>query len=481
MKISHKIFTYSTLVFIVIFTIAGVILTEYNYNVMINEEINNTLSQEKNFEMLIRNIVFRNAVQKWREGYNKYFNINEYITVEEVIKQSLDKSLSNYFDKNINITIEDKDRNIITSTDNKVWGISRPEIKSANQGNRSYILRYVDGKHYIFIANSVNLNMNDYLIISYVKDITYTENIKKNNYKVFFLIEIISTLILLFLMYFVSKYITKPIGNLINATENISQGNYEKRIDSHTNDEIGLLSVRFNEMVSKIEESINKLENQSEEKQRFIDNLTHELKTPLTSIIGYADILRTNDYKKDLFNKGLYNIYSEAKRMKSIIDSLMYIIVHKNKAVQIQNENIKQLFAEVKDVMKINLESCENNLEIRTNDISIPIDKGLMKMCITNLVYNAIKASKSGDVIILGLKEDKERKTIYVKDEGKGIPEEELANIIEPFYRVDKSRSRELGGVGLGLYICNEIVKLHNGELRINSELNKGTIIEIFI
>lgn len=481
MKIWQKIFVYCMLIFITIFTISGILITENNYSVMINEEIKSTLNEEKNFEMLIRNIIFANAFQKWRDNYNVYNNFSSYRSIEGIIRQNLDTSLSSYIDQNVFITIEDKVGQTIASTHNKIWEFERPEEVSAMQGNRSYILRYIEGRHYIFISNLIDLNEVDYFLISYARDITYIDDVKRNHYKSFIITEVVSILVLSVLMFFLSRYITRPIGRLINITENISKGNYNERIASHTNDEVGILAVRFNEMASKVQESINRLEIQSEDKQRFIDNLTHEMKTPLTSIIGYAEFLRTNKYDEQLFNKGLYNIYSEGKRMKSIIDKLMHIIVHKHKEIHMEDENIEDLFKEVKDIMKVSLDSSNITLETKARNISICMNKDLIKMCLVNLIYNAIKASKSGDIITLGFRQEGKSKIMYAKDRGKGIPKDELTNIIEPFYRIDKSRSRASGGAGLGLYICNEIVQLHKGKLRIKSKVNEGTIVELIL
>jgi signal transduction histidine kinase len=281
-------------------------------------------------------------------------------------------------------------------------------------------------------------------------------------------------------MYILSKYITNPIDKLINTTRIISKGNYSERVAINSKDEIGILSDNFNEMASTVESKINELEIKAEEKQRFIDNLTHEIKTPLTSILGYTDFLRSISYNEEIFIEGLNNIFKEGKRLEELSWKMMDLVLFKKENFKMEKQNIKNILEDLKDILNPKLQSKNINLIICSEEYEIVVEKDLIKNLISNFIDNSIKASKEGSNIYLNVYKNKEDKIVLeVKDEGMGISKEDLPNVFEPFYMVDKSRTRANNGAGLGLSICAEIAKIHEAELEIQSEINKGTTIKI--
>ena len=241
-----------------------------------------------------------------------------------------------------------------------------------------------------------------------------------------------------------------------------------------------MLSQNFNTMAEDVEEKIKELEKNFEQKQRFIYNLTHELKTPLTSIIGYADFLRSTKYNEEVFLKGLNNIFQEGKRLEALSSKMMDLTLLKRENFKMKNENLQIILCEIKDFLKPKLESENIKLIISAEELEVLVERDLIKNLILNLIDNAIKASNSGSKIHLNGYKDKDSKiVIEIKDEGIGIEEKELSKVFEPFYMVDKSTSRSVNGAGLGLAICAEIARIHEAEIKIESKIGDETSIKI--
>lgn len=231
-------------------------------------------------------------------------------------------------------------------------------------------------------------------------------------------------------MYALSEYITRPINQLIRSTKRIKEGNFAERVNINTNDEIGILSENFNAIAFTVEDKIFKLEKSVEQKQRFIDNLTHEFKTPLTSIIGYAEFLIATKHNEEVFLLGMNHILNEGKRLKKLWKKMMDLILLKKENFIMKKQSIKKIIFEIKEILE---------LKSKNKDI---------------------------DLIILG--EDYE---VFV--------EKDLSKIFEPYYMVDKSRSKENNGAGIGLCICAEIVKIHRAKIEMESKLKEGTMIRV--
>ena len=218
--------------------------------------------------------------------------------------------------------------------------------------------------------------------------------------------------------------------------------------------EITELSQSFNTMADYVEDYIEQLKLATQNRDNFIADFTHELKTPLTSVIGYADMLRSYEMEPEQRRECADLIYKEGSRLEALSLNLLNLIVLKKYGVK----------------LKLNVEKAEVNAE-----------PSLLKTLLYNLIDNACKASESGKPVTLTGYVDSDRYRFCVTDSGCGIAEDDLAKITEPFYMVDKSRSRSMGGAGLGLSICNEIAKLHGSTLEIVSEVGKGTDISFTV
>lgn len=285
----------------------------------------------------------------------------------------------------------------------------------------------------------------------------------------------------------VSLALTWQINDLRRSARKISHGVFFMRANVHSHDEIGELAEDFNRMADTVEDKVAELSQIAEDRKRFIDNIAHEMKTPLTSIIGFADLLRTAKLDPETTVEYADTIYREGQHLKNVSSKLMEIILLGKTTPTLQKVAVSGF---LEDIYQSLSRVCQNAgitlvYYAPEPDFSLDMDMELMKSLISNLVDNAIKASKPDSRIILtasgGASDGALGGAAYisVKDFGRGIPAEEISKITEPFYMLDKARTRKHGGAGLGLALCAEIAALHQGRLDIQSELGKGTEMRI--
>jgi signal transduction histidine kinase len=262
------------------------------------------------------------------------------------------------------------------------------------------------------------------------------------------------------------------------ATCKIAGGIYDQRLSIPGKDEFHDLAESFNQMASNIQEKINELDKNARNKQRLIDNLAHELRTPLTAIRGYAEYLHSANTNEQNRIKAAGYIVSEVDRMQNLAFKLLDLALVKNSKLNVQKINPMELFNEVKSILESKLNEKNIKMDIRSSFTKLNCDHVLLQSLFTNLLDNAIKASPDNSAIQLSAYVDT-NPILEVRDWGCGIEEEQASLVCEPFYRIDKARSRSSGGVGLGLSLCLEIAHLHQAELRINSQPGKGTTVQV--
>ncbi len=243
------------------------------------------------------------------------------------------------------------------------------------------------------------------------------------------------------------------------------------------NYEIRMSRVRIREL----EQAISNLEDVANRREEFIASFAHELKTPLTAIIGYADMLRSKEMTpKTRFTAAGY-IFSEGKRLEALSLKLMDIIVAGKQGFELKQYEIGYFIRSIAAVTVPSLSADGMTLDMRWEPGEIKVEPDLFKTLMINLVDNARKASKRNDTIELYGKAENDGYALYVKDHGRGMKKEELSKITEPFYMIDKSRSRAQNGAGLGLALCQRIAELHNTKLEYESSPGEGTTVRIFL
>ena len=280
---------------------------------------------------------------------------------------------------------------------------------------------------------------------------------------------------------FLAMILTRPLQKLSQVSKQIADGDYSVRVPVHTEDEIGELSVSFNYMTEQLIEKLMKLDQLLKNQEEFMGSFAHEMKTPLTSIIGYADLMRMEALSKEEQKEACGYIYSEGKRLQNLSLKLMKLLVLKNQQFQMKKQDLEPMIQEAVTSMQYRLKEQDILVNLNLKKAICKIEPDLLKSLILNLIDNALKSMNSGGILTVEDRATQEGAKIYISDTGCGMPKDEISKITEAFYRIDKSRSRKQGGVGLGLAICKEIVRIHQGEMRFISQQGKGTTVIITI
>lgn len=274
--------------------------------------------------------------------------------------------------------------------------------------------------------------------------------------------------------YKISKHSLKPVDDMIKEVKEISINDLNKRLDvSGVNNEFKDLAKTFNEMVSEIQVSMEK-------QNRFISDASHELRTPISVIQGYANLLnRWGKEDEEVLTESIEAIKDESNNMKKLIESLLFLARgEKNNNVIIKEDfNLKNL---VDEIVKesIMIDNKHNIFTKNNEDVIINADKNLIKEAIRVFVDNSIKyTQEDGNIKINSFKSNK-KVFISIEDNGIGIPKDDLERIFDRFYRVDKSRNKEINGFGLGLSIAKYIIDTHDGNIKIYSKSKEDCLEE---
>ena len=470
MKFWEKIFLYSLILFFLLFSGGGIILIEKIHSESLDTAIKSIMYKYLNVE----------SVMYLNSDYLMDIDVNS----ESNMKNWVDIIINGYSVNNVEqyntelYSMENK--KISSDLKEKVTG-KRTEILNAKENEKSFIIRTINNRKYAFVSSIVSLENKDFkLIIS--KDIQYVYTERSNNYKFFMIIDLIMLIILSAGMYIISKKLTNPLVKLSNVSKDIAKGEYNIRdVESKKNDEIGVLEHNFNLMIDVIENNIEELKYLNESKQRFIDSLNHEIKTPITSIIGYSELLLKSNVSEEIKIKSLKYINSEAKRLETLNSTLLKLTLMREENRKLGKVELKEAINNVKNILIYKMERKNIKLNIKIENIDLVQDKELLEVLLTNIIDNSIKASNVGSWIDVEGYYGNNEYILKIKDKGIGIPQEDLDKVLEPFYMVDKARTRKNNGIGLGLSICSEICNMYNISLDIKSKLNVGTeVILIF-
>lgn len=469
MKLWQKIFICTFVLFELVFNISIPLLIQYTFNQNLSKEIERGLTEQ---------LILHTSLQA-----NSEFASNAFEFSQDFLKAFLKMTFhenTQYFDKKgVFIEVLDENNQSIFSNFNHLYDGARLELDAPISDTRNYIIRDIGNQSFLFVTNGLELKDQTFKF-TYIRDISSVYHDRIGQYRLFFRLNLIIALLLAVALYAMTRYFIHPISILTKSTQTIAAGDFSERVNIETKDEVGLLAENFNQMADAVEEKIKELEKNAELKQNFIESFTHELKTPLTSIIGYADFLRSTKYNEKVYFESLSYIYNEGKRLEALSFKLMDLILLKKQDFQMKQEDLFLLCKEASEILLPRFSSKNINLQLDLQHYKAVVDKDLFIVLLTNLLENAIKASKEGSTVHLSLKKQSDRIVIQVKDKGIGISKKDLERIFEPFFMVDKARTHANGGAGIGLAICEEIVKLHHGEIKVNSEVGKGTVFDIY-
>lgn len=327
-----------------------------------------------------------------------------------------------------------------------------------------------EGGHYLIFAKVFSQNSN--YVLFHIVDINYVWRELERMILLMLLITAGAAVIVIILLSIVLKAVLRPLQDLNATAKWIAEGLYGQRVTVKRQDEIGQLGESFNAMAEAVEMRTRNLEESEQKKTLFMGNLTHELKTPMTAISGCAQTLLSTRLSKEEEEEALYYIYEECGRLERLSKKMMKLLeLDQEGEIEMQEIAVRRLFEAAEHSCKVILQKKQITLKVSEHGERFLMDLDLMTDVLINLIDNAVKASQPGGIICLTAEENR----IQVQDFGQGIPAEEQERILEPFYMIDKSRSRKNGGAGLGLALTVLIIKKHQAVLQIESEVGTGT------
>lgn len=467
MKLFWKFFFSIMIVTQLCFSIAGYVLIQYNFQNSLNREVDYIYNENDTVYYLFYDNFYKllsNGIDDSDSTYlhDQLFILLSYQTLKNNISFSIAENQDKIFDNNMSIHYQNDMKN------------------SLKEDQRGYRVIEENQQHYIYCTRKIKLDEHIYYIDNYHNIDEIFLN-RKEQYKIFSILMVIVFIISSIVIMILSWWLLIPIKKLSLATQQLANQEYNVDLPINSHDEIGMLSKDFLNMAGQIKENINQLKEYNQRQELFIANFTHELKTPLTSIIGYGDMLRSKRLSEEELILSANHIVSEGKRLEAISKKLMDLLVLKKNDFVFHHVSATLFFEEIEDILHPVVIQESLNISFEIEDAILYIEQDLMKNVILNIIDNAKNAIEKDGMITVMAQQKKGQYIIEIKDNGKGIDKKDMDRIMEAFYMVDKSRTRKHGGAGLGLAIVKEIVDLHQGEIYFESKIGAGTKVTIIL
>lgn len=343
----------------------------------------------------------------------------------------------------------------------------------ADTSKPSYRIERWKDKHMIILSSKFTIDTQTFRLIG-AMDISQPFLLRDQQLKDYYMLCIGVQILTFLILFFLIRRITKPIQILSVASEDIAHGNYEKRTNIQSNDEVGDLSRHFDQMAEAVQTHSMTMEKMLQNREMFVGAFSHELKTPLTTIIGYSDMLLHLDLSPEDKKKAYASIYKEGRRLELLSQDLLDLLMNRHQEHTLSSISIGEVMQEINSLLNQHYEDSKIHIDIE--ECNIMINKDLFITLLFNLIKNAIKADPINQRIhLIGWREHKDYH-LYVLDHGCGMSAEQIKHCMEPFYKADKSRGTSSGN-GLGLAICKEIAEYHYFEIKVDSLKDIGTCI----
>ena len=453
MRLFAKFFLYATVIISVALLVSGYLLIAFSHESAVNREAEHARNQFQQDRFAVQSYMISNA-ELLMEGMHMFYRLLPELSGQAAFLCG--------------------DRRLIQSALPPNTDFSLLEAISG----ATHVMEFqtIGNATYIIVAGAVTQSeITVYLVTA--TDITSViaqrEYMTQSFVRIYFA-TLLSGMVLILIL---SAFITKPITKMNKAANRVAQGRYDERLRVSRGDEIGELSNSFNLMADAIEEKIDELLQNAKQKEDFVANFAHELKTPLTSVIGYADRIYQKDLPPAQIKDAAWYILNEGLRLEALSLKLMDLIVLNRQDFVLEEMSTKELMLDVAGSLKPILEEKEVQLHLKIQPSFIKVEYDLFKTLLFNLIDNAIKAGGKR-IEIIG-KRNAKGYSISVSDNGSGMPLSELTRITEAFYTVDKSRSRRQHGAGIGLALVAKIAEIHGSSLKFNSAEDVGTVVTI--
>ena len=388
MKLFWKQFTAIVCLLVILFAVFGCVFLQTSFQIMLEREKERGLEEWKMFQF---------ALLASMEGLPEGYPIENDVMTE--MSETIEDSIGN---PENGIALYNEERQLIYKN-----GMYYGALMAENIGTEKAMWRLTDTEegHYLEALSRITSSSGTYYL-AFGRNIQYVYDARDRLYEQYRNTVLLVIVLSVPVSWFMAYHFTKPIRQLVKATRDLARGNYQSRVEVKGEDELAGLMLEFNRMARRLERSIWQLEDAARRQEEFTGSFAHELKTPLTSIIGYGDMLRSMDLTEDEKRSSSDYIYQQGKRLERLSLKMMELV---------------------------------------------RVDK-----------------------------QEKNGYSFSVEDNGCGIPADEVGKITEAFYMVDKSRARKEGGAGIGMTLCNRIIKLHRARWKIDSAEGEGTKVYIF-
>lgn len=461
LNIKNKFIIINMLSLIPVIMVIYIITINSLYNSIIKKSIDYLKNESYNSQVYMINYLSKNP------------NLQPQVTMKNAAP-----FISAYISKNLKCRTQIYGVNHVLlgdSEDNNI-GID-DDVITACVGSKCYKIKNINMKKYIFFSSPIYVNEESIGCIRYIYPLKEEMRIVKKLIFIMILLGIICIIFALVLSNILSKRVTNPIVILKEASQNVTKGKFSDIVDINSDDEVEDLANAFNIMSKSIESYIYELKSEKDKQQRFFNNATHQLKTPLTSIIGYSDlIMRLNEDK--MTNECANYVNNEGKKLLNLIEEILDISRYNKTDIELYKKNcsIKKIIIDCVNTLKprLNMYNIKINLDIY--DKELYIDEKRTCDVILNIIDNCIKHSECNNIYFT--MDLNENNVLHVIDDGQGIYEEDIHKVFEPFFKGRQSTSKSSGS-GLGLNICKTIIEKQGGSIKLKSQKGVGTEIII--
>ena len=413
-------------------------------------------------------LVYYNILKEQVFGDLKaYAHVIELLNIDD-LAAGIEKDPYNPIDDDLRITLIGTDGEVLYESllnkDEMDNHNERPEIIEAREKGEGEAVRYsaTSGTHTFYYAERLQ-NGN---VLRIGRDSVSVNRIMVNTLVIVLVIALCILFVCMGISHYLTKKLVEPIEKLATNIMLVDENNVYEEIRP---------------FVNTIKEQHINIINNAQLRQEFTANVSHELKTPLTAISGYAELIGNGMTGKEDTIRFSNEIHSNANRLLSLINDIIKLseLDEADHQMEMEKIDLYKLAENCVQMMQVTAEKQGIKLTLQGESTMIMANKGLMDEVFYNLCSNAIRYNKPGGSVTVTVGTKDERPFLSVADTGIGIPKECQERVFERFYRVDKSRSKSTGGTGLGLAIVKHIVAQHNAALHLDSELGEGTTIEI--
>ncbi len=443
------------------FGVGGTLLISTSFYSILNEERSAIIHE---YETVQNNLIMIDHFSEDDSAKN----------MEELIKQMSEGNMAHWQA----ISLRSSDAVILERGDQDLLS---HDIEITEEGTYSYVQMNEGNSRRLLLYSELPTDDKS-LCLTASFDLSSAYTLREDQLRLFFIIYAVVVFLGVGVAVVCANLLTRRLKRLTKAAREIAGGNLSMRTGFHSGDEFEQLSRDFDRMADQLQDNIRRLEEDVQRKENFMGAVAHELKTPLTSIIGYADLIRQCGLEEEDRMMAANYIYTEGQRLEKLSHKILDLLLMEKDTFTMKRISMRSF---MKQVMVTAIPPAKKKgveLVAGCDDVPIMLEPDLAKSLLYNLIDNAIKATPEGGKVKVTGKGIPNGCEFEITDTGYGMEEQELSKITDAFYRVDKSRSRSQGGVGLGLTLCKRIVDLHDGSMIFHSSPGKGSsvVVQLF-